>query len=87
LESARANLEAVAPLVTGEPETTLDDLIDDPNQEEIRQSSDDEVLRKAGREVAIATIVLSREISQRVSSPGTDLVALAPVLKSIAKSL
>jgi hypothetical protein len=29
LEVARAQLEAVAPLVTGEPETTLDDLIDD----------------------------------------------------------
>jgi hypothetical protein len=58
LEVARAQLEAVAPLVTGEPETTLDDLIDDPDQEEIRQSSDDEVLREAGREVVSLTPVL-----------------------------
>jgi hypothetical protein len=49
LEVARAQLEAVAPLITGDPETTLDDLIGDPEQEEIRHSGDYEVLRDAGR--------------------------------------
>jgi hypothetical protein len=87
LEVARAQLEAVAPLITGDPETTLDDLIDDPDQRDIAQSSDDEVLRDAGREVAIATIVLSREISHRASLPETDLVSLTPILRALASSL
>jgi hypothetical protein len=87
LEIARAQLDAVAPLVTGDPGTTLDDLIDDPDREDLGQSSDAELLRRVAREVAIGTIVLVKEITRRAALPGTDLVALAPALRSIAACL
>jgi hypothetical protein len=87
LEIARAQLESVASVMTGDPETTLHDIIDDLDQAAIGQSSDDEVLRIAGREVAIATIVLAREVAQRAALPGTDLISLTPFLKSLAASM
>ena len=74
-------------MVTGDPETTLDDLIDDPDREDLGQSSDAELLRRVAREVAIGTIVLAEEIMRRAALPGTDLVALAPALRSIAACL
>jgi hypothetical protein len=61
LEIARAQLDAVAPLVTGDPETTLNDLIDDPDRADLGQSSDAELLRRVAREVANGMIVLAKE--------------------------
>jgi hypothetical protein len=87
LEVARAQLEAVAPLVTGDPETTLNDLINDPAQNQISQRSDDELVRNAVREVAIGTTILSREITERAGLPDTDLPALAPLVRAIAACL
>jgi hypothetical protein len=87
LDTARAQLDAVAPLLTGDPETTLDDVIGDPKQKHMGQLSDDELVRNVVREVAIGTAILAREIRQRALLPDTDLAALAPVLRSIAACL
>jgi hypothetical protein len=87
LEAARAQLDAAAPYLTGNPETTLDDVIGDPKQKHMGHLSDDEVMRDAVREVAIGTAILAREITQRAVLPETDLPALAPVVRSIAACL
>jgi hypothetical protein len=87
LEVARAQLEAVAPLLTGDPETILDDLIGDQKYKYVGQVGDDELMRNVVREVAIGTTILAREITRRAPLPDTDLVALAPVLRSIAACL
>ena len=84
LESARAGLEALAPLMTGDPATGLDDLVGDPDRDNLHQLSDAELLRKTAREVAIATILLTEEIRRRVSLPHINLAALAPAVRSIA---
>jgi hypothetical protein len=87
LEIARAQLEAIAPLVTDDPETTLDDLIGQPGEEDLGELSDDELLRKAAREVAIATNILAKEIARRAALPETELVELAPILRAVAAGL
>jgi hypothetical protein len=50
LEVARSQLETVEPLVSGNPETTLEDLIDDPAHSEFDELTDGEVLRRAARD-------------------------------------
>ena len=45
LEVARSQIEAVAPLVTGDPETRLDDIIGVPEGKDLDQSADGELLR------------------------------------------
>ena len=87
LESARAELEAIAPLMTGNPTTNLSDLIGDPDRENFDHVIDADLLRNAAREAAIATIVFAEEITRRVVMPETDLVELAPALRSIAACL
>jgi hypothetical protein len=52
LEVARAELEAVAPMLTGDPETRLVDVIGVPEGKDLDQSADAELLRKAARELA-----------------------------------
>jgi hypothetical protein len=64
LETARSQLEAVAPLVTGDPETTLADLIDDPAHSDFDELTDGEVLRRAAREAAIATALVWKAMRQ-----------------------
>jgi hypothetical protein len=71
-------------LVTGDPATTLDYLIRQPQAENLDELSDAELLRRTAREVAIATNVLTEEITRRLSLPHTDLVELAPAIRTIA---
>ena len=55
LEQARADLECALPLVTGDPTTTIEDLLrNSPDREQFEELSDAELLRKAAREVAMA---------------------------------
>jgi hypothetical protein len=49
LEVARARVEAVAAVVTGDPETTLDDLIGVPEGKDLDRSADGELLRESLR--------------------------------------
>jgi hypothetical protein len=49
LEVARSQLEAVAPLVSGDPETAIENLIDDPARRlELDELTDAEILRRTG---------------------------------------
>ena len=86
LERARRRLEAAAPLVTGNPETTIDDLIDEPVRKEFDELTQGEVLRRAAREVAIATTLIAKEIQKR-STTAFNMAEITPTLVSIGNCL
>jgi hypothetical protein len=87
LEIARGRLEAVAPLASGDPETTLEDLVDDPAVEQDLDSlTDGEVLRRAAREVAIATALVAKAIQGRTAA-AFNITEVTPALLSIAACL
>jgi len=86
LEGARRQVEAATPLVTGNPETIIDDLIDASVREEFDELTQGEVLRRAAREVAIATTLVAKEIQKR-STTSFDLVELISTLLSIGRCL
>jgi hypothetical protein len=87
LEIARGRLEAAAPLVTGDPETTVHDLIDNPTHSDFDELTDAEVLRRAAREVAIATAIIARAIKDRITTSDFDLVELTPTLFALGQSM
>jgi hypothetical protein len=88
LEIARSQLEAVAPLVSGDPKTTLDDLIDDPaRRRDLDELTDGEVLRRAARETAIATALIANAIKDRVTTSDFDLLELTPALSAVGQSM
>jgi hypothetical protein len=86
LEIARSQLEAVVPLVTGNPETTIHDLIDEPVRKDFGELAEGEVLRRVAREVAIATTLVAREIQKR-STTAFNMTEITPALLSIANCL
>ena len=87
LEIARARLEAVAPLVTADPETRLDDLVGVPEGKDLDQSTDGELLRKAARELAIATALVSRAIKDRATSSKCDPLELTPAIIALGRAM
>jgi hypothetical protein len=88
LEVARSQLEAVAPLVTGDPETTLEDLIGEPARRRDRDElTDAEVLRRAAREAAIATALVANAIKDLVTTSDFDLLKLTPALSALGQSM
>ena len=86
LEVARSQIEAVAPLVTGDPETRLDDIIGVPEGKDLDQSADGELLRKAARELAIAIALVAKAIQGRTAA-AFDMAEVAPALLSIGACL
>jgi hypothetical protein len=88
LEVARSQPDAVAPLVSGDPKTTLDDLIDDPaRRRDLDELTDAEVLRRAAREAAIATALLAKAIKDRITTSDLDLLELTPALSALGQSM
>ena len=88
LEVARGRLEAVAPLASGDPETTLEDLVDDPAVEQDLDSlTDGEVLRQAAREVAIATALVAKAIQTRFTSCECDSLKLTPAIVALGRAM
>jgi hypothetical protein len=87
LEIARGQIEAVAPLVTGNPETTIQALIDDPAHNHFDGLSDGEILRRAARELAIATTLVAKAIKDRITESDFDLLELMPALFAIGQSM
>jgi hypothetical protein len=87
LDVARSQLEAVTPIVTGDPKTRLDDIIGVPEGKDLDQSADGELLRKATRELAIATTLIARAIKDRVVTSDFDLLKLTPALLAVGQSL
>jgi hypothetical protein len=85
-EIARARLEAIAPLVSGDPETTVQDLVDDPAHNDFGELTDGEVLRQAAREVAIATALVAKAIQNRAVA-AFNMTELTAALLSIAACL
>jgi hypothetical protein len=87
LEFARGHIEAVAPLVSDDPETTIQDLIDDPAHNCFDGLSDGEVLRRAARELAIATTLVAKAIKDRITESDFELLELMPALFAIGQSM
>ena len=88
LEIARGRLDSLAPLVSGDPETNLQDLIDDPApRRDFDELTDGEVLRRAAREAAIASALVAKAIQNRVTDSDFDLLELMPALFSLAQCL
>jgi hypothetical protein len=86
LAVVRSQLEAVAPLVSGDAETSLGDLIDDPVHNDFDELNDAEVLRREAREVAIATALVAKVIQKRATAV-FNIAELTPALLSIAACL
>jgi hypothetical protein len=88
LEVARNQLDAVAPVVSGDPETTLEDLIDDPaHRRDLDELTDAEVLRRAAREAGIATALVAKAIQNRVTTSDFNLLELTPALSALEQSM
>jgi hypothetical protein len=88
LDIARGRLEAAAPLVTGNPETTIEDLIDDPgHKRDLDELTDAEVLRRAARETAIATALVAKAIQNRATTSDFNLLELTPALSALGQSM
>jgi hypothetical protein len=85
LEVARAELEAVAPMLTGDPETRLVDVIGVPEGKDLDQSADAELLRKAARELAIASTLIGKAIQNRVND--CDLLELVPAIVALGRTI
>ena len=83
---ARARVEAVAAVVTGDPETTLDDLIGVPQGKDLDRSADGELLRKAARELAIATTLIAKAIQGRTAA-ASNVAEVTHALLSIGACL
>jgi hypothetical protein len=61
LEAAREQLDDAAPLLTGNPLTTAQVLVEQSTErEKLERLSDDELLRRAAREVTIAVYILAK---------------------------
>jgi hypothetical protein len=70
LETARARLDDGVPLLTGDPMTTANSLVEQTTErEKLEQLTDRELLRRAAREVAIA-VCLGRPCDAAPSGPG-----------------
>ena len=89
LDAARAGLDSIAPVVTGNPQTCIDDLIrDHPERENFEKLTDAELLRMAAREVAMALAIIARTIQTRaISLVSTNAGGVADLLKSVATAL
>jgi hypothetical protein len=85
LEVARSQLEAVAPLVSGDPEATLEDLIA-AHKQDLDELSESGVLRRAAREVAIATALVAKAIQNRTTA-AFNMTEVMPALLSMGACL
>jgi hypothetical protein len=85
LEVARRQLEAIAPLLSGDPETSIRDLIDDPAHDHFDELTDAEVLRRAAREAAIATAIIFNAVKSRATRSEFDLPKVALALNVLAR--
>jgi hypothetical protein len=80
-------LASLAPLVSDNPETALQNFIDNAAQREFNELTDAEVLRKAAREAAIATALIWMAIKDRITKSDFDLLELTPALSALGQSM
>jgi hypothetical protein len=76
-------------VVTGNPHTSIEDVIrNHPGRGNLEKLPDDELLRLAAREVAMAVVIIARTIQARATSlASTNTGGLADLLKSVATAL
>ena len=75
LDSARAALDRAIPLLTGKPTSDVGEIVQNhPEAEELRQLSDRQLITRAAREIAIASIICARVLSFRA----TELISTKP---------
>jgi hypothetical protein len=80
LDTARAALDSAIPILTGNPTSSVVDFVEkDSDADQLRQLSDQELIRTASREIAIALIMCSRVLRERIS----ELVSRKPKEVSI----
>src|SRR5262249_807208 len=89
LEQARAALESALPLVSGDPTSTIDDLVRSSSErEQLEGLSDAELLRKAARKLAMAVylvahMMLRREAEMLITRTG----AVAVLMRALADAI
>ena len=71
--------------MSGNPETTLEDVVE-PHKRDFDELADSEVLRRAAREVAIATTLVAKEIQNRTTA-SLSAAEVVPALLSIGACL
>jgi hypothetical protein len=74
-------------VVSDDPETTLQNLIDNEAQRDFDALTDAEVLRRAARETAIATALIANAIKDRITTSDFALLELTPALFAIGQSM
>jgi hypothetical protein len=75
LDRARAALDSAIPLLTGNTTTDVADLVHKhPEADELRQLSDRELITRAAREIAIASIICAEVLIKRA----TQLISTKP---------
>ena len=85
LEQARAGLESALPLLTGNPTSTIEDLISATAGGE--QLSDDELLLRSSREVARALCAMSQALMRQPDLVVSNLGEIAVLAQSLAAGL
>jgi hypothetical protein len=86
LEQARADLECALPLVTGDPASTIEDLLrNSPDREQLEELSDAELLRKAAREVLIAVCVVAHAMMRRANLVLTQPAEVGVLMRALAE--
>jgi hypothetical protein len=85
LEAARASLDDAVPLLTGDPLTTATSFVQGSIEgEALGQLTDDEILRRAAREVAIAVYVIAKAVVRQAALVLTRPVELGILMRALA---
>jgi len=92
VEAARRSLDAAMPLLTGDPMTTVQDFLDaSDNTRGLEEMTDEQVQARTVREISIALILISEEISQRcehlIGNKTGEFAVLLKALAALRRSL
>jgi hypothetical protein len=90
LDQARADLETALPLMTGDPTSTIDDLLrSSPEVEQLDELSDGELLRKAARELARAVYLVAHMMLRQEAEALfiTNTGAVAVLMRALADAI
>jgi hypothetical protein len=85
VEQALADLESALPLVTGNPASTIDDLIGDrPGRDELGQLTDAQLLKRAARELAMAVVMVAHVVMRQAALVLTKPGEVGILFRSLA---
>jgi hypothetical protein len=89
LDQASADLESALPLMTGDPTSTIDDLVrSSPEGEQLDKLSDGELLRKAARELARAVYLIAHVMLRQAEALViTRTAAVAVLMRALADAI